>query len=135
MNLGFALMASSPLALARMLRPSAEGVGTHQQLGLPPCTFLWVTGIPCPFCGMTTSWSHAARFDVIGSLSTQPMGFVLFAVTTALALSLLLRVATGAARFDPQRFLSSLPARAWWGGLAALLVAWGYKTALVLAAA
>lgn len=134
-NLAFAALFASPVVVARVLRPSAEGVGTHQQLGLPPCTFLWATGFPCPFCGMTTSWAHAARFDVIGSIRTQPMGFVLFAVAVGLALLLLLRAAKGTPRFDPQRFLSSIPSNAWWGSLAALLLAWAYKTALVLASA
>ena len=29
----------APLGVAAMLRPDGRGFGTHQQLGLPPCTF------------------------------------------------------------------------------------------------
>ena len=32
-------------------------MGTHQQLGLPPCNFVTLTGYPCPACGMTTSFA------------------------------------------------------------------------------
>ena len=38
-------------------------IATHQQLGLPPCTFLEVTGVPCPACGMTTSFALLVRGD------------------------------------------------------------------------
>jgi hypothetical protein len=51
------------LVVARCLVPDPEGrgFGTHQQLGLPPCTFYVVTGWRCPTCGMTTAWSHVVR--------------------------------------------------------------------------
>ncbi|MGH7127701.1 MAG: DUF2752 domain-containing protein, partial [Planctomycetaceae bacterium] len=37
------------------------GYGTHQQLGLPECTFRTMFGIGCPSCGMTTSFSNFVR--------------------------------------------------------------------------
>ena len=49
------------LAIAAMLKPSPSGYGTHQQLGLPPCTFSVLFGRPCPTCGMTTAWTHLVR--------------------------------------------------------------------------
>ena len=66
------------LCVARVLRPSAKGFGTHQQLGLPPCAFLHYTGIPCPSCGLTTSVAHAARLHFYESLITQPFGLIVF---------------------------------------------------------
>jgi uncharacterized membrane protein len=66
------------LLIARLLRPSANGFGTHQQLGLPPCAFLHFTGIPCPGCGLTTSVAHAARLHFYESIATQPFGLVVF---------------------------------------------------------
>src|SRR5687768_15883893 len=45
----------SLLVVASMLQPDSRGMGTHEQLGMPPCTFLFLTGIRCPSCGMTTS--------------------------------------------------------------------------------
>ncbi|MHB1037710.1 MAG: DUF2752 domain-containing protein [Pirellulales bacterium] len=49
------------LAVAVVLRPSPLGHGTHQQLGLPPCTFLVLFNRRCPSCGMTTAWAHVVR--------------------------------------------------------------------------
>ncbi|MEZ6102595.1 MAG: DUF2752 domain-containing protein [Pirellulaceae bacterium] len=46
------------LATAACLQPSPDGFGTHQQLGLPPCSLQLLVGMRCPACGMTTSWSH-----------------------------------------------------------------------------
>jgi hypothetical protein len=121
-----------PLSLARMLTPAAEGMGTHRQLGLPPCTFLYLLGVPCPFCGMTTSWSHAAHLQLWTSFKVQPMGLVLFAITAAMSLGLIARAIYGARAFRPVKFLSAIPPMAWWSGFAGVLLAWGYKSALVL---
>ena len=131
-NLGWGLLAAAPLlAAAIVLTPSKEGMGTHQQLGLPPCTFLYVTGIPCPFCGMTTSWTHAAHGDLLASFVTQPMGLVLFLVDVAFAVVLLARAITGGAAFRPDRFLALVPVRAVWAMFAATIVAWIYKILVV----
>lgn len=64
-------------ALAWWLKPDPRGLGTHQQLGLPPCSFHWVTGLPCPSCGMTTSFSHLMHGDVRESLKANPVGTLL----------------------------------------------------------
>src|SRR5262249_10810293 len=76
----FALSCSATvmLLIGRLLRPSPDGVGTHEQLGLPPCAFLHFTGIPCPACGLTTSVAHATRLHFSESILTQPFGFVVF---------------------------------------------------------
>jgi Protein of unknown function (DUF2752) len=76
--------------LAHHLDPyDAEGrpreLGTHEQLGLPPCSFRALTGKPCPSCGMTTSISLAAHGDVRGSLRVNWVGS-LVAVAGVLAL-------------------------------------------------
>ncbi|MBN1854899.1 MAG: DUF2752 domain-containing protein [Pirellulales bacterium] len=52
------------LLVARFLTPSPSGNGTHQQLGLPPCTMVTLLGRPCPFCGMTTAWSWLLRGEI-----------------------------------------------------------------------
>ena len=73
--------ATALLAVAYSLRPSERGFGTHEQLGLPPCIFLQLTGIPCPSCGLTTSFAHAAHLNWLASFTTQPFGFVAFLLT------------------------------------------------------
>jgi hypothetical protein len=50
---------------------------THRQLGLPPCTFRFATGLPCPSCGMTTSFALLIRGDVGNSLRANAAGTVL----------------------------------------------------------
>ena len=66
MLLGLALGMSLVFGIALWLNPyDAEGqprkMETHRQLGLPPCTFYLLTGVPCPSCGMTTSFALLVR--------------------------------------------------------------------------
>ena len=67
----------SLLVVAAGLSPDAGGFGTHRQLGLQECGFLARTGLPCPACGMTTSFAWFARGNVPASFYVQPMGCVL----------------------------------------------------------
>ena len=74
------LTALTPLTLliiAGNLTPAKQGLGTHQQLGLPPCSMLYLFGIRCPACGMTTSWSYFTKGNWIASINTNPGGFLL----------------------------------------------------------
>lgn len=57
------------LAVARYLTPDGRGLGTHEQLGMPPCTFAASFGVECPACGLTTSVAHAVRGDVLSSMA------------------------------------------------------------------
>ena len=73
--LGSGLLAM--LILAGLLRPDCRGYGTHQQLGLPACTFNRVFGYRCPSCGMTTSWAHLVRGRVIRAVRANAGGTLL----------------------------------------------------------
>lgn len=130
-NLLWTCSASAPLLIAGMLHPSENGVGTHQQLGLPPCTFLWATGFPCPFCGMTTSWSFAAHFDIARSIRTQPAGFALFVACLAFVPWLIALAVSGRVAFRPEIVLARIPIRAWYAIFFALTLAWIFKIASV----
>ena len=68
------------LVIAAWLQPESSGMGTHRQLGLPPCTFLVLFGIPCPSCGMTTSWSHFMRGEFGQARSANAGGVCLAAL-------------------------------------------------------
>jgi hypothetical protein len=69
-------------ATARWLNPY-EGDGqprrmaTHQQLGLPPCTFYTLTHLPCPSCGLTTSFAFLAHGDLANSWRANAVGTLL----------------------------------------------------------
>jgi hypothetical protein len=82
-------------AIAGWLKPDPRGMGTHEQLGLPPCTFYEVTGIPCPSCGMTTSFCHFFHGDLAGSLRTNPVATLLAAAGMLLTPWLLLSAIWG----------------------------------------
>jgi Protein of unknown function (DUF2752) len=63
---------------------------THRQLGLPPCTFYEKTGLPCPSCGMTTSFALLIRGDLWHSAQANFAGtllgtFCLFLIPWSLA--------------------------------------------------
>lgn len=69
------------LALAAWLTPSPAGFGTHTQLGLGSCVMLSLTGLPCPMCGMTTTFAHMAHGHLWSALVNQPFGVALFVLT------------------------------------------------------
>jgi hypothetical protein len=72
------------LATAVCLRPDPRGLGTHEQLGLPPCTFHVLVGRCCPFCGMTTSWTWLMQGNVWQAARANAGG-VLLAVAAIVA--------------------------------------------------
>jgi hypothetical protein len=47
---------------------------THRQIGLPACTFYTLTGLPCPSCGMTTSFALLMHGDLANSLRANAVG-------------------------------------------------------------
>lgn len=71
------------LAIALRLDPDPRGVGTHEQLGLPPCGLVAQWGIPCPSCGFTTTFCLAAHGRVLAAARNQPFGLLLFGLTIA----------------------------------------------------
>ena len=81
--MGLAAMAGGVLGVARWLKPAARGYGTHTELGLPPCMFLRLTHLPCPSCGMTTSFAWAARLEFWKAFMANPFGVLLFFGTVA----------------------------------------------------
>jgi hypothetical protein len=72
-----AIVVAVTLGIAAWLTPSEQGLGTHQQLGLPPCTLRILAGIRCPSCGMTTSWSYMMHGQVLRSFQTNVGGALL----------------------------------------------------------
>ncbi|MCB9854353.1 MAG: DUF2752 domain-containing protein [Phycisphaerales bacterium] len=81
-----AAICATLLVIAVVLEPSPSGMGTHQALGLPPCGFAYSTGLPCPTCGMTTSFSLTVRGRLYSAIIAQPGGFALCVLSMLLAL-------------------------------------------------
>jgi hypothetical protein len=83
------------LAAAAAIHPDAQGYDTHRQLGLPACSFLQNTGMPCPTCGLTTAFAHMARGQVPSALRAQVFGTALFVLMAMGALAGAAQAITG----------------------------------------
>lgn len=80
--LGIALGLTLIFGIACYLKPydrqgQPYSMATHQQLGLPECTFKRFTGLPCPSCGMSTSFAFLVRGDLGNSLRANAVGTLL----------------------------------------------------------
>jgi hypothetical protein len=127
-------------SVARQLTPDPRGIGTHEQIPLiggymPPCGFAaWTQAefgrpYPCPSCGFTTTFAHAAHGHVWAAIVNQPFGFVVFCV-----FALLVPVSLGAAILgvSPLRATDHWPWRWILGPLAAAwILAWIYKIGMM----
>ncbi len=74
----------SGFALAVSLEPDPRGYGTHQGLGLPPCSFQVLFGISCPSCGSTTCFSHFVRGQWFAAVRANLSAFLLALVCAAM---------------------------------------------------
>lgn len=113
------------LMIATFLEPSPTGLGTHTQLTSTPCGWILTMNMPCPTCGMTTAFAHAANGNLLRSFLTQPLGCIL-SVATAAALLVGVYVAATGSR------LGSIFGRMWGRRMAWILAAlataaWIYK--------
>ncbi|MFW6437891.1 MAG: DUF2752 domain-containing protein [Armatimonadota bacterium] len=79
------VIAALVLVLAWIMQPSPAGFGTHEQLFIIPCPFRWLSGLPCPMCGMTTAFTLMARGDVLSALSAHVLGPGVYLATWGLA--------------------------------------------------
>ena len=74
-------------AVAAWLNPYRDGrvwlEETHRQAGLPPCTFKALYDLPCPSCGMTSSFALLVRGDLVNSLRANFAGTLLALVGVA----------------------------------------------------
>ena len=74
------LLLIAGFGLALSLEPDPRGFGTHQRLGLPPCTFIAIFDIPCPSCGMTTSFANFTRGRFVAAADANVAGLLLAGV-------------------------------------------------------
>ena len=120
-----ALACLAPLVIAALLHPSPEGYGSHTAIGLAPCQFMKHTGMPCPSCGMTTSWTWFVRGNLAASLYIQPMGTVLAILAAGTFWIALYGALTGRPVY---RLLRVIPSRYYFVPLLLFAIAaWGWK--------
>jgi hypothetical protein len=113
------------LVVATRINPAATGLGTHQQLRLQPCQFEIRTGLPCPTCGMTTSFAHFVRGNWAASFYVQPMGMLL-AIISGMCFWAGLYIALSGR--PAHRLLAIIPGRYYLFPLMAITVfAWAWK--------
>jgi hypothetical protein len=113
------------LGLAAWLTPSPTGLGTHEQLHLPLCGWIAFADMPCPTCGMTTAFAHAAHGNLADSFLTQPMGCLL-ALGTAITLLVSLHVMFTGSRLG-WAFRKLWCQHTAWALAFMTLAAWAYK--------
>lgn len=123
--LGVVAVCGPPLVLAALLEADPAGLGTHRQLGLPPCGFHHTMGIPCVTCGYTTAFAHAADGRLLTAARVQPGG-ALFALAASAGLVLGVYGLLTAAPLAPLGRWLWRPATLWISG-AVVLCAWVYK--------
>ncbi len=131
-----ALMTCSALALLGMLvfamwlTPDPRGFGTHEQLGLPPCLLRYYTGVPCPFCGMTTAFSLMAHGRVQESFVIQPAGAFAFLCAAILAPVLIALALAG--RKIPAALDESVTRAVTGAGFVVVIGAWLYTLSMAV---
>ncbi len=97
------------LAVASSLDPDERGFGTHEQLGLNPCTSMALTGQPCMSCGMTTAFAALLHAQPQRAVAANPAGALLCVLTLAAPFWFGHALLRG---LDPLRFLSWRSGRA-----------------------
>lgn len=115
----------SLLITAAWLKPAPEGHATHTQLGLPGCGWVVRFGKPCPTCGMTTSFAHAAHGGFGRSLAAQPFA-TLLVIASAAGFWAAAHVAATGSRLG-EIIAGWLRPRVLWALAATALAAWIYK--------
>lgn len=127
---GVTAAAVAVIAVAVRLSPSNQTMGTHTQLGLPPCGFVVMTGLPCPTCGMTTAFAHTFHGHLGLAVRDQLAGFVLAVLTAVAGLAALVATVTG---WRPAiNWYRVNPVYVIWIGCGLFVAAWAVKMVAAL---
>jgi len=96
-------------------------------LGMPPCSFVLTTGLPCPTCGMTTAFSFVMHGRPWSAFKAQPAGALLCIATVGLLAASVYAAVTG--RIVSVNWDRLGPVRLALGAALLLMLAWGFKIA------
>ncbi|HSW46328.1 MAG TPA: DUF2752 domain-containing protein [Phycisphaerae bacterium] len=119
------------LAVAAGLTPSRNHMGSHRQLGLPPCGFVLTTGYPCPTCGMTTAFTHLVRGHLMEAARSSVFGAILACGTVLAGASALGCAVTG--RYPNLNWHRVDAVKLVYGIALLLVLSWAFKMAVGLA--
>ncbi|MCG3136673.1 MAG: hypothetical protein HJJLKODD_00508 [Phycisphaerae bacterium] len=119
------------LGVAGYLNPRPEGLGTHEQLGLPPCSMVIYWGIPCPTCGMTTAFAYTVRGQWVSAFMAQPCGWLLCVAVMMGVVLAMLALFTGV--YWRINWYRLAPLRVALVVIVLLLGAWGFRIVVYLA--
>jgi Protein of unknown function (DUF2752) len=95
-----------------------SGANVHDP-GAPGCVFRAVTGLPCPFCGLTHSMMALGQGDVGAALLQNPLGL--------LVLPLAIVLLAAGVRVMLRRDRLKWPVPLLWAGLGAVVVTWAIQ--------
>jgi hypothetical protein len=136
-RLGLVLLVTGLAAVftvAILLNPYQDGrvwlQETHTQMGLPPCTFKVLTGVPCPSCGMTSSFTLLMHGDPWNSVQANFVGTLLAIFCLAFIPWALASAVRG--RLLLVRSLETILVRLVLAFVILLLVRWGFVVAWIL---
>lgn len=121
----YGFLAGAVLVVGRLL---PMPLGDHSILHVPDiCPFRNMTGLPCPFCGMTRSVVCAMHGDIAGSLKYHPLGIAFCIVMAVVFAATLLSVI---APKTAESLVSHLNSTILWRiALASFLIAWVVRLA------
>lgn len=128
--LAFASLGMALLVVAGWMTPSREHMGTHRQLGLPPCGFATVTGYPCPTCGMTTAFALVVRGRLIEAAGSSVFGTLLAVGTIVFVMAALACVIVG--RYPNLNWYRIDAVKLVYYGALLLVLSWGLRIAIGL---
>jgi hypothetical protein len=117
--------AVAAVVLLAAVQPDARGLGTHEQLGMAPCSWPAAAGMPCPTCGVTTAACHVVHLQPLAALRVQPFGAVLAVFGLWLAARALWSLLTATSYLD--RLVRVRYVRFLVVSVLLLLASWGYK--------
>lgn len=84
---GTATTGATAAATSTIGAPEATLTGLHTRLHLPPCLFLTITGLPCPFCGLTTSFALLTHGALCRAFIANPSGPPLYGIMLCLLIT------------------------------------------------
>ncbi len=113
---------ASSWILARLIEPSGSGATLHG-FWLPHCPLKALSGVPCPFCGLTTGVAWLARLQWREAWNSNVLSPVLLFLSAALgAYTILMRLFAGyAVRWHPSECERR---RMWLAAVAMVVMSW-----------